>query len=194
MCFSLILDILHMQWNSEWYLLSCFHRGDAWLKMHENWVFALSWHDEPQLGALLYIPDVFIRISDLHVALCMYFSWSQKFASGYVEVPLRMGPSAWKRLTTIVLVNGKNCRRNFWSIFILCHLVVGNAADAFSPHIPGHPACPPRGWIHQSSHWGRCIQTHSWRQRGGGQRNRSPSCPVFETFVECVESFKSMLF
>lgn len=91
--FSLILDILHSETVN-----GIFHRGDTWLKMHENWVSAPSWHDEPQLGALLYIPDVFIRISDLHVALCMYFSWSHKFASGYVEVPLRMGSSAWQPL------------------------------------------------------------------------------------------------
>lgn len=41
---------------------------------------------------------------------------------------------------------------------------------------------------------GVVVFKHTAGDRGGRQRNQSPSYPVFETFVEYVESFKSMFF
>lgn len=57
------------------------------------------------------------------------------------------------------------------------------------PHTPGRPVCPPRDGIRQSSRWGRCSQTHSWRQN----HRHQPGFPTSKLLNVSIRDFIQLI-
>lgn len=105
----------------------------------------------------------------------------------------------WKRhycLTEGVGVEGK------WLTFFMSwwHLVYGNTAAEFLPHTPGRLVCPPHDLRRQSSRWGHCTQTHSWREKETGdmgkkgERKKKTFNPTLLIFHMCRYLFLTLSF